>query len=407
MVANFWDIIFLAMTAGTSLICAALIIRGSLIEQRWPSHAIALIAFFAIMFAESVDGLNGLAPINIMNPRMVGFTLPLVPALGACMWFYVSGLTSIEDRFERRDLWHLVPIFGLVACTIPYLLLSNDQQQVFASQDIDMQSLSQVAAVLFIMFGWIGWVAILVLYGTASLRRLLIHRKQMRALFSNVDNVSLAWLHVLIVIVFTFTGLAIIGALLPATNNIASLTEAFTAPFYFCLVFAVGSFGVLQKSVIPTWSELETGDPEKQKYQRSALRDTDMTRIARKLDATMQDRQLWQNPNLSLHDFSRETGISQNNISQTLNDHLGRNFYDYVNSWRIDAACNLLRKTDQSVLNISLDAGFNAKSTFNAAFRKVMDQTPRQFRTNAQLQISSLEQGQIKGADGPDRSKPV
>lgn len=404
---HFWGIIFLAMTAGTSLICAALIIRGSLIEQRWPSHVIALIAFFVIMFAESVDGLNGLAPINIQNSRMVGFTLPLVPALGACMWFYVSGLTSIAHRFERRDLWHLVPIFGLVVCTTPYLLLPNDQQQVFASQDIDMKNFGQVAAVLFIMVGWIGWVAILVLYGAASLRRLLIHRRQIQALFSNVEGVSLAWLHMLIVIVFTFTGLAIIGALLPVTTNIESLTEALAAPFYFCLVFAVGSFGVLQKSVIPSWSELETGDPEKQKYQRSALRNTDMIRMAKKLDATMRDRQLWQNPNLSLHDFARETGISQNNISQTLNDHLGRNFYDYVNGWRIDAACTLLRETDQSVLNISLDAGFNAKSTFNAAFRKVMDQTPRQFRTKPQLQISSLEQSQIKGADGPDRSKAV
>lgn len=407
MAVHFWDIIFLAMTAGTSLICAALIIRGSLIEQRWPSHAIALIAFFAIMLAESVDGLNGLAPINIQSPRMVGFTLPLVPALGACMWFYVLGLTSTAHKFERRDLWHLLPIFGLVACTIPYLMLSSDQRQVFATQDIDMQSSGQVAAVLFIMLGWIAWVAILVLYGAASLRRLLIHRKQIRALFSNVDSVSLAWLHALIVIVFTFTGIAIIGALLPVTNNIASVTEALTAPFYFCLVFAAGSFGVLQKSVIPAWSELETGDPEKQKYQRSALRETDMKRMARKLDATMRDRRLWQNPNLSLHDFARETGISQNNISQTLNDHLGRNFYDYVNGWRIDAACTLLRETDQSVLNISLDAGFNAKSTFNAAFRKVMDQTPRQFRTNAQLPTESLGQDHIKGTDGPDRSKPV
>jgi len=407
MVVHFWDIIFLAMTAGTSLICAGLIIRGSLIEQRWPSHAIALIAFFAIMLAESVDGLNGLAPINIMNPRLVGFTLPLVPALGACMWFYVLGLTSIAHKFERRDLWHVAPIFGLIACTIPYLLLSSDQQQVLASQDIDMQSPSQVAAVLFIMLGWTVWLAILVLYGAASLRRLLIHRKQIRALFSNVISVSLGWLHALIVIVFTFTGLAIIGALLPVTNNISSVTDALAAPFYFCLVFAVGLFGVLQKSVIPAWSELESGDPEKQKYQRSALRDTDMKRMALKLDATMRDRRLWQNPNLSLHDFARETGISQNNISQTLNDHLGRNFYDYVNGWRIDAACTLLRETDQSVLNISLDAGFNAKSTFNAAFRKVMDQTPRQFRTKAQLQSGSLGQDQVKGTDGPDRSKPV
>ena len=399
MVVQFWDHLFLAMTAGISLICTALLARGSFSVRRWPSHSIALIAFFLIMLAESIDGLNGFAPQSIKNPQMVGFTLPLVPALGACMWFYVRGLTSTDQGFIRGDLWHLVPIIGLVVCTIPYLLLPSDQRQLFESQGVDLQNPSEVAAVFLVLLAWIGWMAVLVLYGAASLRRLLRHRKQMRALFSNVDAVSLVWLNVLIVIVFTFTGLAIVGALLPTTNNIAPLTTALAAPFYFCLVFAVGSFGVLQKSVIPTWSELDLDDTTKQKYQRSTLQGADMIRIAKKLDTTMRDHHLWQNPNLSLHDFARETGVSQNNISQTLNDHLGKNFYDYVNGWRIDSACIALRETDQTVLNISLDAGFNAKSTFNAAFKKTTDQTPRQFRTAVQTQI--------KGTNGPDRSKPV
>ena len=122
-------------------------------------------------------------------------------------------------------------------------------------------------------------------------------------------------------------------------------------------------------------------------------------RIAKKLDATMRNHTLWQNPSLSLHDLSRETGISQNNISQALNEHLGKNFYDYVNGWRIDAACIAMSETDQSVLTISLDVGFNSKSTFNAAFKKIMHQTPRHYRTNAQAQT--------KGANGPDRSKQI
>ena len=82
------------------------------------------------------------------------------------------------------------------------------------------------------------------------------HRKQIRALFSNEDGVSLTWLHTLIVIVFSFTILALVGALLPVTSGLAPLTEDLAAPFYFCIVFAVGLFGVLQKSVIPTWSEI-------------------------------------------------------------------------------------------------------------------------------------------------------
>jgi hypothetical protein len=145
--------------------------------------------FFLIMLAPSVDGLNGPAPQNIRNPQMVGFTRPSVPALGACMWFYIRGLTSTDQEFMRRDLWHLAPVVSLVVCAIPFLLLPSDQRQLFASQGIDMQNLGQVAAVLFVLLGWICWMAILVFYGAASLRRLLIHRRQIHALFSNADSV--------------------------------------------------------------------------------------------------------------------------------------------------------------------------------------------------------------------------
>ncbi len=60
--AQFWDTLFLAMTAGTCLFCMALITRDCLSEARWPSHVVALLGFFTIMFAETAAGLGGLAP---------------------------------------------------------------------------------------------------------------------------------------------------------------------------------------------------------------------------------------------------------------------------------------------------------------------------------------------------------
>jgi AraC-like DNA-binding protein len=397
--AQFWDTLFLAMTAGTCLFCLALITRDCLSEARWPSHAVALLGFFIIIFAEAATGLSGLAPSEMNFDWATGLTLPLVPALGAFIWFYIRGLTSSEQGFGRRDLWHAVPVAIIVACAVPFLMLPSDQQVSLLSYQIDMQNPHHVTAVISMMLGWIVWLAILILYGGASMRRLILHRAQIRELFSNVDGVSLAWINILMVIVVTFTILAIIGALLPATTNFARLTEALAAPFYFCLVFVVGSFGVLQKSVIPPWSELDPSSVVKQKYERSALHQPDLFRIAQKLDETMRGQQFWENPNLSLHDVSHATGVSQNNISQTLNDHLGKNFYDYVNGWRIKAACAALRDTDDSVLNISLDVGFNSKSTFNAAFKKVTGRTPRQFR----IEINAPK----KSTDGQDRTNTI
>lgn len=71
--------------------------------------------------------------------------------------------------------------------------------------------------------------------------------------------------------------------------------------------------------------------------------------------------------------------VSQNYISQTLNDRLGRNFFDYVNAWRIAEACQRLGQGAR-VLDVAHETGFNSRSTFNAAFRKHTGTTPSAWR---------------------------
>jgi AraC-like DNA-binding protein len=122
--------------------------------------------------------------------------------------------------------------------------------------------------------------------------------------------------------------------------------------------------------------------PEHKIYD-SPLKSPDLKRIAAKLDQQMSKNRLWQNPDLSLKDLAEATGVTQNSISQTLNAHIGANFFDYVNHWRIQAACEALLTTDASVLTIAEETGFNAKSTFNSAFKKLTGKTPRQFRQQA------------------------
>jgi YesN/AraC family two-component response regulator len=63
------------------------------------------------------------------------------------------------------------------------------------------------------------------------------------------------------------------------------------------------------------------------------------------------------------------------------NQGRGINFFDYVNGWRItDAKRLLLQDARQSVLGVGFEVGFNAKSTFNAAFRKHAGMTPSDWR---------------------------
>ena len=69
-----------------------------------------------------------------------------------------------------------------------------------------------------------------------------------------------------------------------------------------------------------------------------------------------------------------------NYISQTLNETLSINFFDFVNQWRIEAAKPKIIANQDTVLNIALEVGFNARPSFYKAFKQETGITPSEFR---------------------------
>ena len=61
------------------------------------------------------------------------------------------------------------------------------------------------------------------------------------------------------------------------------------------------------------------------------------------------------------------------------------NFSDYVNSYRIDFAKELLSNFDdkkETIENVAFDAGFNSKASFYRAFKRHTSTTPKDFISN-------------------------
>ena len=85
---------------------------------------------------------------------------------------------------------------------------------------------------------------------------------------------------------------------------------------------------------------------------------------------------------LSLELLSKEFGVSRFTLSRLFTDKLHTTFPFYVNSKRLDYACNLLRTTDLSVTQIALDAGFGSSRTFFREFSHAYNTTPREYRKN-------------------------
>lgn len=105
--------------------------------------------------------------------------------------------------------------------------------------------------------------------------------------------------------------------------------------------------------------------------------------FAEKIDAAMRTQKLYLSPELTLDVLSETLQIPSKDLSLIFNRHFNSNFYEFINGYRIEEAKRiLLEPTSKSktITQIYLEVGFNSKSVFNTFFKKIVGQTPSEFR---------------------------
>lgn len=120
------------------------------------------------------------------------------------------------------------------------------------------------------------------------------------------------------------------------------------------------------------------------------LTESDAERWLARLENVMTEKAVYKNPDLKLHELSREIQISGHQLSALLNEHLGKNFTTYINEFRVAEACRMMTADPRFTLEaIGYEVGFNSKSTFFAAFKKIKGVTPSNYQqtTNQSIRL--------------------
>lgn len=126
---------------------------------------------------------------------------------------------------------------------------------------------------------------------------------------------------------------------------------------------------------------------EQEKYKGSSLTSQRSKLYLDRLMALMADEKPHLDPELSLLKLSRMIGITKEDLSQVINEQLGKNFKNFVNQYRVEEAKKKLldpREEQYVLLKIAFDVGFNSKSVFNSSFKKVTGVSPSEFRKREQ-----------------------
>jgi ligand-binding sensor domain-containing protein/AraC-like DNA-binding protein len=116
------------------------------------------------------------------------------------------------------------------------------------------------------------------------------------------------------------------------------------------------------------------------RYSWSKLDDSEAQRINDKLLTAMENKNIYLEPDLSLNKLADIIGEKPNYLSQVINQFHKQNFFEFVNTYRIEEAKRLLRDTALKVEAVAYDSGFNSLSTFNSVFKKITKTTPSQYR---------------------------
>ncbi|MEG3655787.1 two-component regulator propeller domain-containing protein [Arenibacter palladensis] len=103
----------------------------------------------------------------------------------------------------------------------------------------------------------------------------------------------------------------------------------------------------------------------------------------KELNLLMETEKVYLDSELGLSQLAEKIDVSTNHLSMLLNDYIGKNFYDYINHFRVEEVKSRLKNPHyqkQTLSSIGGDCGFNSKSAFNRIFKNLTGKTPSEFQ---------------------------
>jgi TolB-like protein/AraC-like DNA-binding protein len=126
--------------------------------------------------------------------------------------------------------------------------------------------------------------------------------------------------------------------------------------------------------------DLAADTQEEEAAVKALLEPQEVNFYLQALQHGMEQEQLYTDPALSLRDLAETIDLHPNKLSWLLNEHIGKNFNEYVNTFRLeDFKAKALDPANDhlTILGLAFDSGFNSKTVFNSFFKKMEGTTPR------------------------------
>lgn len=364
---DFWS---LALLVGIML--GLLVIPYLIRIRKLSGHLLAALMMILVLNLANYLFIN--THLYRLFPYFVGVPQPLLFLIGPIYFFYIRSLLEPGFRIGIHHWPHFI-LFGIAAY--------YHADMMFMTSAHKIQALDYYMSLLFIQPP-LEMVIYILVHGLQTLIYILMSQKSLRE--SSLKPLSYKDTHTFIGWVkttnFVFGSFWILiltwaGYLFFATqyyHEADYLVMLFMAAVVslpaICLIYYQGHF---KQYLLALYEH---------KYQSSSLSDEHAAAILKKLLILMEKEKPYLDTQLKIADLAIMLSVSTNLLSQVINQELNKNFFEFINEYRISEAMNRLRDPQHAhltILGIANEVGFNNKNTFNRHFKQQTGLTPSQF----------------------------
>jgi len=319
------------------------------------------------------QALKNLAIVNF--PHIFYIEYPFSYAYVPFLFLYIFSFTKKDFKFRKVYLLHFIPfLFFLVMIILKFHIKSADSLRTILQTD---SLFSLMESRVFDFFHYLQFFC----YAIASLIILRNYRIKIKNVFSTIEHINLSWLNFVVFGFISWKSLRFLNYILWITTESSIVIYLYIVAEIVFLIFVSLMFlkGLRQPVILTGYED----NQYKQKYEKTSLSKAMKETYKNKLLQYMENQKLYLDSSLCINDLAEKVSIPPHHLSQVINTCFDQNFFDFINSFRINESKRLLSEQDsvkKTVLEILYETGFNSKSVFNTAFKKHTGMTPTQFK---------------------------
>ena len=157
------------------------------------------------------------------------------------------------------------------------------------------------------------------------------------------------------------------------------LSKYFAAIILSIFICVAGLMLFIQPEIITKAEEIS--HPKEPKYKNSGLTEDMLFILKIQLDELLQKKKPYLDNNITLEKLSQDLNTDRYSLSQVINQEYGKNFYEFINDYRVEETINIINKSKEikSVNDLIYESGFNNRVSFYKAFKKRKNMTPMEY----------------------------